>query len=69
MLMMPRLLVPEVRSDKKKMRFLVVGMHLAGMRAQAISDSIGILKRTVSFWLNKFQIKDDVEDKERSGRL
>ena len=64
---MPRL-APEVRSDKKKMRFLVVGMHLAGMRTQAISDSLGIPKRTVSFWLNKFQTKGDVEDEERSGR-
>ena len=65
--MMPRL-APEVQSDKKKVRFLVVGMHLAGMRTQAISDSLGILKRTVSFWLNKFQVKGAVEDEERSGR-
>ena len=61
MLMMPRL-APEVQSNKKKVRFLVVGMYLAGMRTQAISDSLGILKRTVSFWLNKFQVKGAVED-------
>ena len=52
------------------MRFLVVGMHLAGLRAQAISESLRIPRRrpTVSFWINKFQAKGDVEDEKRSGR-
>ena len=70
MLKMPRL-APEVRSDKKKMSFLVQGMHLAGIRAQAISDRLRIPKRrpTVSFWLKKFRVKGDVENEKRSGRL
>lgn len=67
MLTMPWL-APEVRRDKKKMRFLVVGMHLAGMKLLAISNSLGIPKRTVSFWLRKFRVQGDVEDEQRTGR-
>ena len=66
-LMMPRL-APEVRSNKKRCAFLYVRMHLAGLRAQAISESLRIPRRTVSFWINKFQAKGDVEDEKRSGR-
>ena len=61
-------LAPAVREDKKKMRFLVVGMHLAGLRAQEIADALMIPRRTVSFWLRKFQHRGDVEDDVRSGR-
>ena len=61
-------LAPAVREDKKKMRFLVVGMHLGGMNAEEIADSLMIPRRTVSFWLHKFHHRGDVEDDSRSGR-
>ena len=61
-------LEPAGCADKKKMRFLVVGMHLGGMRAEEIAGCLTIPRRTVSFWLNKFQHEGDVEDDDRSGR-
>ena len=57
-----------MRTEKIKLRSVVVGMSLAGKSARAISRELHISKSTVVFWLSKFQASNDVENDANSGR-
>ena len=50
------------------MRFLAVGMFLAGMSKLQISNKLRVPRSTIIFWLKRFQDSGDVEEQKRCGR-